>query len=144
MKISVVVPVYNVERSLLAACMKSLRLQSLPSDDYEVIIVDDCSDASETLTELQRQNTAENTRIVRHAVNRGLNEARRSGVKAALGDFVIFVDSDDMLTRDGLELLRMEAQRSKADIVTSEFQRWNPAAKELTDAPFLAFRFLSP
>jgi FkbM family methyltransferase len=120
-----------------------LRLQSLPSDAFEVIIVDDHSDDPATVAELHRHAVKPLFRVVRHHKNLGLNEARRTGVKAALGDFVVFVDGDDMMTRDGLELLRMEAHRTKADIVTSTFQRWLPRTKTLVDAVFFSKAFPS-
>lgn len=141
MKISVIVPVFNVERSLLTACMRSLARQTLRADEYEVIIVDDCSDDPETLDELRKSEKGDRFRVVRHSENRGLNESRRTGAKSAQGDYIVFVDADDMLARDGLELLRMEAHRLDADVVTSGFKRWRPSSKELVDAPFFGRSF---
>lgn len=143
MRISVIVPIHNVEHRLLSDCLGSLLHQSLPMTDFEVILVDDCSDAPDTIAVLKRYETDEHFKIVHHSENQGLNEARRTGVKAAQGDYVLFLDGDDMLTRDGLELLRMEAHHARADVVTSGFQRWRPDSKELVDARFFGIPFSS-
>lgn len=137
MKISVIVPVYNVEPILLKACFRSLRMQSLHSENYEVIVVDDASTQPSTLAVLKSAALGPNFRVERHSENLGLNEARRTGVRVACGDYVVFVDGDDLLTRDGLELFRMEAHRTKADIVTSWFKRWHIATKKLSDLTIL-------
>ena len=134
MKSSVVVPVYNVPNDLLEACLGSLGMQTLREHEYEIIIVDDCSSKAETIecTEdfVQRRASAQ---LVRHSENLGLNEARRSGVKAAGGDYVVFVDGDDPVTRDGLELLRMEAERLDADLVTAPMFHWDHSQKRLDE-----------
>lgn len=143
MKISLVVPVFNVEPSLLAECFKSLKLQSLSNEDYEVIIIDDASSDENTLDAIKPDRLPSNFRVVTHEENLGLNEARRTGTKSANGDYVIFVDGDDMLSRDGLELFRMEAHKSKADIVTSWFQRWHLSTRTLSDLVILRRPFAS-
>ncbi|MEP1145148.1 MAG: FkbM family methyltransferase [Henriciella sp.] len=143
MKISVVVPVFNVEPSLLAECFKSLKLQSLSNEDYEVILIDDASSDENTLDAIKPDRLPSNFRVVTHEENLGLNEARRTGTKSANGDYVIFVDGDDMLSRDGLELFRMEAHKSKADIVTSWFQRWHLSTRTLSDLLILRRPFAS-
>ncbi len=137
MKISVVVPVYNVDPALLTACVRSLNLQTLRSAEYEVLLIDDCSDSPDTLSILDPSALPANFQIIRHETNKGLNEARRTGVKHASADYVVFVDGDDMLTRDGLELFRMEAHRTNADVVTSWFKRWHVGSKTLSDLAIL-------
>lgn len=134
MKISVVVPVHDVPRDLLKACLDSLGMQTLRQQEYEIIIVDDCSSSPETIEGIEEfaQRRA-NAQLVRHSKNLGLNEARRSGVKAASGDYVVFVDGDDPVTRDGLELLRMEAERVDADLVTAPMFHWDHSEKRLDE-----------
>ncbi|MEM9084371.1 MAG: FkbM family methyltransferase [Pseudomonadota bacterium] len=134
MKISVVVPVYDVPRNLLEPCLGSLAMQTLRKGEYEIIIVDDCSTDRDTIAGIGEFVEREpNASIVRHADNLGLNEARRSGVKAAEGEYVVFVDGDDPITRDGLELLRIEAGRIDADLVTAPMLLWNHSDKTLSD-----------
>lgn len=142
MYISVVVPVYNVPARLLRLCLDSLSQQSLRSHEYEIILVDDCSQRAETLSVLQGfLETQCNASLVRHAQNRGLCEARRSGVEAAEGTHILFVDGDDILARDALETLRLAAVQKQADIVTSPLLRWNIDNCTYAEVPITAKPF---
>ena len=126
MKISIIVPIYNVKTALLEVALDSLAKQTLRKDEYEIVLVDDASSMAETVAcYRQFAKSQYNVVVVCHDENKGLNEARRSGVSASSGDYVVFVDGDDILTRDAIESLRMEAHRSDADIVTAPFYRWN-------------------
>ena len=136
MKISVIVPIYNVERQLLQACLHSVVNQTLRRDEYEIILVDDCSTDNNTMdviSEFTKGRT--NMNLVRHRENSGPNEARHSGVKAADGDYVLFVDGDDMLTRDAVENLRMKAHETEADVITAPCFRWANRTKSYADLP---------
>ncbi len=126
--ISVVVTVHDVEPELLRACLNSLRRQTLRPNQFEVILVDDASRAQTTIATIEEcVDQMGNVHVVRHSTNRGPNHARRSGVAAAKGDSLVFVDGDDVLTRDGLEILSATARRTAADIVTSPLMSWLPA-----------------
>lgn len=98
MKLSVIVPVYNVEKHLVR-CIESVVAQGLA--DYEIILVDDGStDGSAGLCdELQRAHAE--VRVV-HRTNGGLSVARNTGIEAARGEYLTFVDSDDVLSPDTL------------------------------------------
>lgn len=91
MKISFILPVYNVE-AYLRECVDSLTCQTFK--DFEIILVDDGSpDGCPALCD---QLATEDNRIkVLHKPNGGLSDARNAGLKVASGDYVIFVDSDD-------------------------------------------------
>lgn len=93
MKLSVIIPVYQVE-STLRRCVGSVVGQHV--DDSEVILVDDGStDSSPAICdELAKQ--CSNVRAI-HKANGGLSDARNTGLDAATGDYVTFVDSDDYL-----------------------------------------------
>ncbi|MBO4599980.1 MAG: glycosyltransferase [Bacteroidales bacterium] len=91
MKFSVVIPIYNVE-SYLEQCLESL--QSQDYKDYEVICVNDGStDHSREILTVWESRIPQMRIIDRE--NGGLSAARNTGLKAAAGDFVVFVDSDD-------------------------------------------------
>ena len=91
--ISVIVPVYNVEE-YLCVCLSSIRKQSLR--DIEIICVNDgATDASGELLDLFAA-VDERIRIVEKE-NGGLSSARNAGIEAARGDYLMFVDSDDLL-----------------------------------------------
>lgn len=124
MKISVLVPVFGVER-YIEACAKSLFEQTY--EDLEYIFVDDCSpDNSIRLLQniLERYpHRYKQVRILRHQCNRGLGAARATALDAATGDFVMVVDSDDKLPGEAISMLWRRQQESGADIVDGAFQR---------------------
>ena len=136
MNISVIVPIYNVEHWLLQACLHSVVNQTLRRDEYEIILVDDYSTDDDTTAVITAfKEATPNMKLVRHTENRGPNEARHSGVKAADGDYVLFVDGDDMLTRDAVENLRIRAHETEADVVTAPCFRWVSRTKSYAALP---------
>ena len=100
-KVSIVVPVYNVE-TYLNYCVNSLRQQTYTN--IEIILVDDGStDAS---GEICDQHAQEDERVrVLHIENGGISNARNTGVKEASTDWIIFVDSDDYYDKRAVEYL---------------------------------------
>jgi glycosyltransferase involved in cell wall biosynthesis len=100
MRFSVIVPVYNVER-YLDECVRSLLDQTFT--DFEIILVDDCSpDGSPALCDLWAKRDGR-IRVIHKPENQGLGFARNTGVEAARGEYVLFVDSDDFVSADTLE-----------------------------------------
>jgi len=94
MKVSVIIPVFNTTPSELECCLKSVRDQDF--DSFEVIIVDDGSIENEDRIHiLSKYNALTTFRILTHKDNRGLPAARNTGLKAATGDYVVHLDSDD-------------------------------------------------
>ena len=128
-KISVIVPVYNVEK-FLARCLDSILGQSLR--DIEVICVDDGS--PDNSIEILNRYAARDSRIriVRQA-NRGLGGARNTGIEAAEGEYVGFVDSDDWIDGDFYEKLYRAAVRTGADIACADLisHRGNKVKKRI-------------
>ncbi len=112
--VSVVVPVYNVE-DYLEQCLDSVLTQ--PGVDLEIVCVDDCgTDRSmEILREYQARDSR--IRIVSHAENRGLSAARNTGIENAAGDYIVLLDSDDLLNPDRLALQVDVIRRDQADMV---------------------------
>lgn len=111
--ISVVVPVYNVQ-DYLQECLDSLIAQTYK--DFEVILVNDGStDSSPAMCE---EYAARDTRFrVLHQENKGLSGARNTGIEAAQGEYLFFLDSDDYLPLDTLEILHAVAMETGADYV---------------------------
>ena len=110
MKISVIIPAYNAEKWLRSS-VESVKKQSRPAD--EIIIVDDGStDGTPGLC----RELGEQIRYMRR-VNGGLSAARNSGVAMAKGDWFLFLDADDALYPDALEMLSSKAQSSGAEVV---------------------------
>ena len=129
--ISIIVPVYNVEE-YLEECLESIRKQTY--QDIEVILVNDGStDGSKAICE---RYCKENRRFhLLNQENQGLSAARNTGVAASRGEFIVFVDSDDMILANYLETL-MHYMREDVDIVESQFT--------VSNEEFLAKSFKEP
>jgi len=102
MKVSVIIPVYNVE-PYLERCVKSVVGQTY--QELEIILVDDGSkDGSGKLCD-KLADSDSRIKVV-HQKNQGLSGARNTGIRQATGEYVVFLDSDDeWLLSDGLEVL---------------------------------------
>ncbi len=100
MKLSVIVPAYNVEK-FLPRCLDSLLRQGLEVGEYEVICVNDGSpdNCAQILAEYEQKYPGIFRVITQE--NRGLGEARNTGMKVAQGEYIAFVDSDDYVVDGG-------------------------------------------
>ncbi len=111
-QISVIVPVYKVE-AYLPACVESILGQSF--SDLELILVDDGS--PDSCGALCDAYAARDPRIrVIHQPNGGLSAARNSGMEIAQGKYMTFIDSDDYVAPDYLELLYRSVEQSGAEL----------------------------
>lgn len=111
-KISVIVPVYNVEQ-YLSACVESILAQTF--QDFELILVDDGSpDSCGAMCDAYAQKDPR-VRVI-HQENQGLSGARNTGIKAASGEYITFIDSDDLVKKDYLEKLLRAIKVESADI----------------------------
>jgi glycosyltransferase involved in cell wall biosynthesis len=112
--VSIVVPVYNVE-PYLGACLNTLRRQTCA--EIEILCVDDAStDGSpEILAEAARHDVR--IKLIQHPANRGLSAARNTGIAAASAPWILFVDSDDLVSEHICERTLAVAQSSEADVV---------------------------
>lgn len=114
MRLSVIIPVYNVA-DYLQKCIDSV----LANDcgDCEVILVDDGSTDGRSGA-ICDENAARRPDLIRaiHQENRGLGGARNTGIEAARGEYLLFVDSDDTVAEDALSILKAAVEESHADI----------------------------
>ncbi len=121
MKLSVIVPVYNmVEGNKLQFCLDSLIHQTIT--DYEIIAVDDAS--TDNSLEMLREYEArypEKIRVLAHEVNKRQGGAKNTGLKAAKGAWIGFVDSDDWISPDYYEKLLKKAEATGADMVGCDY-----------------------
>ena len=100
MKVSVVMPAYNAAR-YIEASISSVQAQSF--SDWELLVIDDASN-DETLKILERMSGKESRiRVLRNESNRGVAESRNRGVLEAKGEWIAFLDSDDLWRADKLE-----------------------------------------
>jgi CDP-glycerol glycerophosphotransferase len=134
-RVSVVVPVYDVER-YVAGCLQSLARQTFA--DLEVIMVDDGSTDSSAAIAERFAERDERFRLLRQA-NGGLGKARNTGLAAASGEFVAFVDSDDIVPDGAYERMVRSLDESGSDFATGNVQRLTPQGT--SQAQFLARAF---
>ena len=118
-RISVVVPVYNVE-PYLAECLESLASQTVR--DLEVIMVDDGSKDRSGEIAQSFADRDERFRLITQP-NGGLGRARNTGIEAAEGEFLAFVDSDDFLAPNAYELLLGALDETGSDFATGNVLR---------------------
>lgn len=113
--VSIIVPVYKVE-PFLQKCVDSIVNQSY--QHIEIILVDDGSpDKCPTICE-ELKKTDSRIKVV-HQNNQGLPKARRSGFQISTGDYIFFVDSDDYIHKDCIEILISHAIKSNADVTVA-------------------------
>lgn len=112
--ISVIIPVYNAE-NYLDQCIQSILNQTY--GNFEIVLVDDGSKDKSAFMCDDYAKSHENVRVI-HNDNQGPAASRKCGIENVKGSLVMFVDSDDWIDCDTLEVMFRELQLSKADIVT--------------------------
>lgn len=121
MKFSVLVPVYNVEK-YITKCLDSLLSQTFK--DYEIILVDDGStDSSGGICDLYAAKYPDVVRVF-HKQNEGLLLTRRYSLRQAHGEYIVFVDSDDYVEKNLLEILSKTFDQYQIDMVIYNFKRF--------------------
>lgn len=121
MKVTIIVPVYNVS-AYIEWCWESLVKQTYK--EIEILFVDDCGtdDSVEKLQKLIDTHPDIYCKILHHDHNRGLSAARNTGLMAATGDYVYFLDSDDDITEDCIERLVAPVMNDEIDIVVGNYR----------------------
>lgn len=121
MKLSIIVPVYNMASDgKLEYCLDSLVNQTM--EDYEVIAVDDCStDHSFEILKRYEARYPEKFHAVHSEVNRHQGGAKNIGLRMAKGDWIGFIDSDDWITKDMYERLIERAESAGADLAGCDY-----------------------
>lgn len=119
-KVSIIVPVYNVEQ-YLSVCLNSILAQTL--DEIEVICVDDGSTDQSPII-LEDYAEKDNRLRVIHKENRGYGHSVNVGIDAALGEYIGIVESDDCILSDMYETLYSAAKNNNLDLVKSDVIFW--------------------
>ena len=120
MILSIIVPVYNVEK-YLAKCIDSLLQQDLAPESYEIILVNDGStDGSEAIANAYAKKYS-NIKLITQ-VNKGLSGARNTGIRLAKGEYIQFVDSDDYITPNCLSALLQQLQKDSLQVLRYNYQ----------------------
>lgn len=117
-KVSVIIPVYNDEK-YLEQCVKSALDQTY--QNLEVILVDDGStDTTPTLCE-KLHDQDQRVRVL-HKENGGVGSSRNAGLAMATGDYVLFIDNDDLIDKDQIEILHDLLKKTDADIAIGNYR----------------------
>lgn len=119
MKLSIILPVYNVEK-FIPDCLESLEAQKLPKEEYEIVCVDDGSPDHAAQVIQEYQSKYPNIRLIRQE-NGGVCAARNNGLKAAQGEYVWFVDPDDYIQANCLGIMLEKLYAAKADFLVFEY-----------------------
>jgi glycosyltransferase involved in cell wall biosynthesis len=116
-KISIIIPCYNVE-NYLEECLDSVVGQSIGLEHLQIILVDDCSsDGTVEILRKYEKNYSENVMLILCEKNGRQGAARNIGLQYATGEYILFVDSDDIIHKDMCEILYDIATKTNSDIV---------------------------
>lgn len=121
MRLSVIVPVYNMAaEGKLNFCMDSLVNQTV--QDIEIIAVDDASaDQSLEILRTYQERYPDKVKVIACPVNRKQGGAKNTGLKAASGEWIGFIDSDDWVAPDFYERLLKRADETGADVAGCDY-----------------------
>lgn len=120
-KVSIIIPLYNVA-SFIIQCLDSVRSQSYTN--LEVLLVDDCGtdNSMAVVQEYLEHHAFAEVKILHHTHNRGLSAARNTGLEAATGEYVFFLDSDDELTDDCISVMTEPIKKFHYDFVIANYE----------------------
>ena len=132
MLLSVVIPIYQVE-AYLDACLS--RAAQLPQEECELLLVDDCGTDGYAAIAQRFVQAHDHARLIRRAQNGGLSAERNTGLDAARGDYVYFLDSDDEPVPEALLALTREAAREGLDVAKGRFVFFDDETGRETPGP---------
>lgn len=118
MKLSIIVPVYNTEK-YLEKCLNSLLLQINMQD--EVILINDASVDNSLLICKKYAEKYNNIILINNKINKGIGYVRNLGLKYATGDYIIWIDSDDWVSKEYLLVIRRYLEKTNVDIFIFDY-----------------------
>lgn len=119
--VSIVIPIYNAS-AVIQKCLESINRQTYRK--LEILFVDDCctDDSMDKLNDFLRQNITDlKIKCIHHERNRGVAAARNTGLNNATGEYIYYLDADDFMEDNTIELMYREAEKSQADIIGCEW-----------------------
>lgn len=121
--LSIILPVYKVE-DYIRACLESIFRQGLSDSDFEVIIVNDGTpdNSIDVINDIINQH--DNIQVVNQK-NQGVSCARNAGLAKAQGEYVYFVDPDDLLLDNSLSVLLPKLMLTKVDVLMARFVKFS-------------------
>jgi len=120
MKLSVIIPVYNTESTLLQHCIDSLAAQE--GSDMEFLLVDDGSTLPHVARLLHEATQRDNRFRLFTKANSGVSDTRNAGIERAQGEYVTFLDADDFLEPDACRYVADTATKQQADVAVFGFR----------------------
>lgn len=144
MKISVVVPTYNTDQEALSRLIGSIDKQTMAKDEYELVFIDDGS-TTDTFERLKELQSTRSNMIVKQIPNSGWGSRPRNiGTKMATGEYVLYLDHDDVVYPEAFERVYDYGKKHHADVINpkevrtngwswgwEQFKENNPSAEKL-------------
>ena len=124
---------YNTA-AYMPKCLDTLLHQDIPQDEYEIILVDDCSpdNSLEMANEYAAKYT--NIRVCTHEKNKGLAAARNTGIDAAMGEYLCLVDPDDYIEKNSLAALLKQMDDEQLDMLRFNYQKVDELYNSVPDS----------
>lgn len=140
MRLSIVVNMYNTA-AYMPKCLDTLLHQDIPQEDYEIILVDDCSpdNSLEMANEYASRSSVQPftpspiIRVIHHETNKGLAAARNTGIDAAKGEYLCFVDPDDYIEKNSLAALLKQMDDEQLDMFRFNYQKVDEQYRNVPD-----------
>lgn len=129
MEISIVIPMYNSEK-YIEKCLLSVKEQTYAN--YEIILIDDCStdNTFEKANNLLKRLNLEGS-VIKNPVNLGPGLSRNKGIEQSHGKYLLFIDSDDYISNNCLEILYNEIINKSSDIIFCDYYKvWENGKKQ--------------
>ncbi len=143
MKLSVIIPIYNVA-PYISACLDSLLVQDIPASDYEIIIVDDGS-IDDSLSIVQTYVNNKSNVYIYTQENAGPGAARNYGINKSKGEYIWFVDGDDKIETHCLKSLLAYIDRLNLDLCLCSYKMIYPDSYyRVGHFPYLSERVMTP
>lgn len=132
--LSIIIPVYNVEK-YVRKTLESIFESTLPKSELEVIVVNDGTKDNSMSIINEFAAKFDNLKIINQE-NQGLSVARNTGLKAARGKYVWFVDSDDWVEYDSLPFLLKHLEHSDKDVLMFKIREYDEEGRILLERFF--------
>ena len=122
MKVSIIIPAYNVERHI-SRCLNSAITQTLDTSQYEIIVVNDCS-KDKTLQKIRKVSVKfNNLFVINNTKTQGPGISRNKAIKISKGKYIFFLDGDDYIKQSTIKNLYLKAEKNNADVVGYNFTK---------------------
>lgn len=123
LKLSIIIPVYNV-KNYVGTCIESLYKQEISEKEFEIILINDGS-TDNSLNIIQEYEKRYSNITIISQKNQGLSTTRNNGIKSAKGEYLLFVDSDDLIIDNTLKVMLHLAIQNQVDILKGDYVKAN-------------------